>query len=216
MRLCIIAILLFSGLSCFAQINFFKKNSNTYRNLENSQFYPVQAQSAKNYNHFDTVINSLKNVFQLCTLLPEKYSFETYKLYSINADSIINKTISLMCGYWKSEGMGSNWDYSGKLFYPNKNFIFTKDEVFFYSKDSLVRHTRYKIILDKYKPLEFQNPLFELEDTKEQWSLHIIKIGESVPWHGKAQKLHLLFNKQPNCVCGCPEELYSSNEKDFL
>jgi len=167
-------------------------------------------------NKLDSVCTALNRVIQICTLFPDQYDFKTYRLYSINADSIISKTISVISGHWKSEALGDNWDLFKTIINPDKALVFTKDEIFFYSKNSLQRHTRYKILLDKYKPIEFQSPLIELEDTKEQWSLYFIQPDESAPWNGKVKKLHLILNKQPGCVCGCPEELYSKNENSHL
>ena len=116
----------------------------------------------------------------------------------------------LLCSGWQAEGLGDNWGgFPQTVLKPNKRMVFRKDSIFFYRDDTLVRATSYRFVKPSPDSFRFRQTLFELGDTKAKWQIVLYQIGDHVPWHGTATKLFLLFNKEPNCACGCPEELYS-------
>lgn len=115
-----------------------------------------------------------------------------------------------LCGGWQGEGLGNNWGgFPQTILKSNKRIVFQTDSIFFYRNDTLVRVTHYQLVRPAPSSFRYKQTLFELGDTKEKWQIVLYQVGDRVPWHGVATKPFLLFNKEPNCVCGCPEELYS-------
>jgi hypothetical protein len=113
----------------------------------------------------------------------------------------------LLCGVWQAEGLGNNWGgLPQTIVKPNKRVVFRRDSIFFYHNDTLTRATSYRLVPDS---VSYRQTLLELSDSREIWQLIFYQVGEHVPWHGLATKPFLLFNKEPDCMCGCPEELYS-------
>jgi hypothetical protein len=99
-------------------------------------------------------------------------------------------------GKWQSESLGSNWSVTKEdMIIPNKGFVFNNSEAILYLRDSLIRKTLYSIISKEevHNDLKFKRFSIIFTDTKEEWSLHFITIGNGVPFHGTAQKLYLLF-----------------------
>ena len=116
----------------------------------------------------------------------------------------------LLCGGWKAEALGDNWGgFPRTLVNPNKRLVFQKDSIFFYHNDTLARATTFRIVVASADSVRHGRTLIELGDSRELWRITLYQIDEHVPWHGIATKLYLLFNKELNCICGCPEELYS-------
>jgi hypothetical protein len=119
-------------------------------------------------------------------------------------------TMQLLCGGWQGEAMGNSWGgIQQKLVQPNKRIIFKEDSIFFYRNDSLVRATTYRLVTPSADSARRDPILLEPGNSGERWRIILYQIGESVPWHGRARKLFLLLNRELNCLCGCPEELYS-------
>lgn len=116
----------------------------------------------------------------------------------------------LLCGGWQAEGLGNTWGgFPQTILKPNKQVVFTGDSIFFYRNDILARATHYRLVRPSPGSVCYTQTLVELSDLKEKWQIVFYQVGDNVPWHGTATKPFLLFNKEPNCVCGCPEELYS-------
>jgi hypothetical protein len=115
----------------------------------------------------------------------------------------------LLCGGWQAEWMGNNWGgLNQTIVRPDKRIVFKDDSIFFYRKDTLERVTTYRLVKNPDTIYGHQT-LITFGDSSEKWLIILIRYGSLVPWHGPATKLHLLFNKELNCLCGCPESLYS-------
>lgn len=176
------------------------------------QIYQLQVQKLSRLNNVDSVREALRIMYELCRFLPQKFNTKTFFNELDEIDSFKLRYASSILGNWKSEILGNNWGFFNKnLKNPNRRAIFTDSEVLFYLNDTLIRKTYYKIVFDK-RVLGFDNFLLEFADSKQKWAFYLIPVGEAVPFHENAKKIHLFINKQPNCLCGCPEELYSKDD----
>ncbi len=178
----------------------------------NEDYYKRLLKNIKVEN-IDSSHEAINLIFDLYTYDSKKYNSNLFNPILKQIQSLqlkfLRKTI---IGKWQSESLGSNWfNTKETMVNPNKEFVFNNSEAIFYLKDSLTRKTSYSIISEERQQdnLKFAKFSIVFTDTKEKWALHFITKGNLVPFHGTAQRLYLLFNKEPNCVCGCPEELYS-------
>jgi hypothetical protein len=107
--------------------------------------------------------------------------------------------------------LGNNWVTGKPLIKPDSRIVFTETQVLFFSNGKLERVTAYRLLEN---PIKFrqQTLLIEFEDNKQRWSIRLLPVGQNVPWNGTAKKPYLLLNAIPNCICGCPESLYSKND----
>ncbi len=165
-------------------------------------------------------ISEQKNIdsaFEATRIINDLSDFDS-KIYNATLlQPILNQVDSFSLNFyqqtikerWKSEALGSNW--GGKIINPGKKLVFTDSEAFFYERDLLIRNATYSIVGEsqKHNDLVFKRFVICFSDTKEEWAFYFITKGHGTPFHGIAKKLYLLFNKEPFCVCGCPEELYS-------
>ena len=165
-------------------------------------------------------VENIDSSFEAINLIFELHSFDSIKYNSNLLNPILKQIEKFQLGFfkktiigkWQSESLGSDWfNTKEKMFNPNKRFIFNGIEAVFYLRDSLIRRTSYSIVSKELQQhnLKFKRFFIVFLDTKEEWSFYFITKGNLVPFHGKAHKLHLIFNKEPNCACGCREELYS-------
>ena len=196
--------------------DYFKRRIDSINNAD----YYNRLQKNINIENIDSSTEATNLIFELYNSDSKKYSAKLLNpiLKEIEAFNLnfFKKTI---IGNWHSEGLGSDW-FTTKIINPNKKFTFSETEAFFYINDSLVRQTSYSIIgkTERHLDLEYKRFRIFFSDTKEEWSFNFITKGHIVPSHTDAKKLYILFNKEPNCVCGCKEELYSieSNSISFL
>ena len=202
----------------FLTCSFFAKSQ-----LEN--LFPNRVDSSNNEDYYKRLLGNIKiknidSTSEAINLIFDLHNFDSKKYSSKLLNPYLNQLQDFQLSYirqtiigkWKSESLGSNWfNTTEKMFNPNKGFIFNSSEATFYLRDSLIRTTSYKIHVKETLEQELKIQRFSIvfADTKEQWGLYFISKGELVPFHGTAQKLYLLFNKEPNCLCGCLEELYS-------
>lgn len=125
--------------------------------------------------------------------------------------AVLNTT--LLSGSWTGEALGNNWVMGKPLIKPDRKIVFTETQVFFFYNGKLERVTAYRLLENPLK-IRQQTFLIEFEDNKQTWGIKLLPVGQNVPWNGIAQKPYLLLNAIPNCICGCPESVYSKN--DFL
>ena len=194
---------------------------NRVNNLNDESYYRRLLQNSNDKN-IDSTNEAIKLIFDL-------HNFNSKKYNSALLQPLLNKIERFqqrffketIIGKWRSESLGSDWENTiEKMINPNKQFVSTDNEAFFFKSDSVIRRTSYFIITRPIKVnlLTFNRFSIQFLDTKDEWSFYFITKGHGVPFHGNAQKLYLLFNKHPNCVCGCPEELYSveQNSQQFF
>ena len=179
----------------------------------NNEDYYRRLQENLKIENIDSLSEAINLISNLNNFDSKKYSFSLLnpilKQIEISQLDFFKRTI---IGKWQSESLGSNWfNKKEKMVNPNKRLIFNAAEAIFYLRDSLIRRTSYSIVgkEGKQNDLNFKRFLIVFSDTKEEWAFYFITKGNSVPFHGNAQKIHLLFNKEPNCACGCRDELYS-------
>ncbi len=192
------------------QIESFFVNKIDSSNHEN---YYKRLRKNINVENIDSSSEAINLIFDLHRFDSKKYSSNLLNPYLKQIQdfqlTFFRKTI---IGKWQSESLGSSWASSReKMFNPNKGFFFDNSEAIFYLRDSLIRKTSYSIISKEevHSDLKFKRFSIIFSDTKAAWSFHFITKGNGVPFHGTAQVLYLLLNKEPNCVCGCPQEMYS-------
>lgn len=117
--------------------------------------------------------------------------------------------ITILSGQWKFEWSGSNWGTAQTSKDVNKAIFFTDKEAIFYSGDTIKRRTSYQLS-NSYSQSRFATVNFfrlVFIDTKEEWDIRFYRNG-FVPYVGRTQTVAMLINQMPNCVCGCPEEVY--------
>ncbi len=125
------------------------------------------------------------------------------------ADPVVFAT-NLLCGNWSAEALGDSWSVSPQpINKPDKRLIFKNDSLLFYRNDTLTRTAHYQVMPAAPGHFRVGQPLLKLSDTREQWVVVFYQVGDNVPWHGKATKPFLLLVKEPDCLCGCTQELYS-------
>jgi hypothetical protein len=173
-----------------------------------------------NYQKLRTYIDAktFKNSSKAVNLMFNLYNFGrerfTSSLLNPTLDSLYNFQLEYfkktIINTWQGELYGSNWGNKSRIT-PNKKFIFTSKEASFYRNDSLVRKTPYFLVGNPYNHGDLISREFVIvfSDTNEEWAFYFFDEGDFVPYHGTANRLYILFNKMPGCVCGCPNELYS-------
>jgi hypothetical protein len=188
-------------------------------NSNHLTFYQ-KAQKLIELNNPDSSFEATRILWALLYYDTTKYSVDLFTplLDKIeNANRAFYKTT--LSGQWKFEWSGSNWGTAQTSKDVNKSIVFTDKEAIFYSGDTIKRRTVY--YLSNNYPLYFipsNNSqsrfttvnLFHLvfADTKEEWNIRFYKDG-FVPYVGQTQTTAMLINQMPNCVCGCPEEVYN-------
>jgi len=160
---------------------------------------------------------NIDSVYAAISIIVDLSNFDSDKYNATLLQPILSQLNSFTLNFyqktleekWKSEAMGSNW--GGEIINPQKKFIFKNAEAFFYHRDTLIRNTPYAIKTrnELHHGLVFKRFVIEFSDTKEEWALSFITKGHGVPFQRDAETLFVLFNKIPNCLCGCPQELYS-------
>ncbi|MES2772665.1 MAG: hypothetical protein V4722_00680 [Bacteroidota bacterium] len=176
----------------------------------NDHFYFESLQRMSRQGNTDSTDEAIGIIVDLSNFDSLKYSAALLQPILSQIDSfsfiLFQKTLE---DKWKSEALGSNW--GGEIINPEKKFIFKNSEAFFYHRHTLIRNTSYDLNTRniRHNGLVLKKFVIQFSDTKEEWALSFITRGHWVPFHGKAEKVFLMFNKEPNCVCGCPEELYS-------
>ena len=179
-------------------------------NNSNDRLYFERLKRIYTEENIDSVYAAISIVVDLSNFDSFKYNATLLQPFLSQLDSFkLNFYQKALEEKWKSEPMGSGW--GGAIINPQKKFIFRNAEAFFYHRDTLIRHTPYAIKTknELYNGLVFKRFVIQFADTKEEWALYFITKGHGVPFQRNAERLFLWFNKIPNCMCGCPEELYS-------
>ncbi|MEO5783804.1 MAG: hypothetical protein ABIQ07_11055 [Ginsengibacter sp.] len=219
MKKCLIILNLLIALSSTGQATFSHEDSILFKfapgiDISKHHDYVLHVQRLIKFKNADSILESLKIINELCNFLPKKYNAHFFFNELNEIDSFKANYMQLILGNWKSEILGSNWAFLNKnLINPNRRVMFNDREVLFYLHDTLIRATTYKIVWDTTM-MAFDNFLIEFGDSREKWACYFIEVGQPVPFHENAKKMHLLLNKEPNCSCGCPLELYSKDQNN--
>ncbi|MGB8190409.1 MAG: hypothetical protein WCF67_00760 [Chitinophagaceae bacterium] len=208
-------VLLLAPLSLIAQ-----------RDLTTEKYKVSQSNHAAYYQHVLRLIeykdydSSCEATRVMRALMVYDTSTYSYALYTPLVDKIEAANFRYfreeIIGTWNFRWSGSNW---GAANTPNdliKKLIFTSDEILFYSGDTLTRKSRYRIthrpdVESHWWVSRAAAYYISLEDSGEIWSFRLNAPDKFVPYIGRSNTTALWVNMMYNCVCGCPEVIYSKS-----
>ena len=175
----------------------------------NDLFYYNQAVKLTSYHNYDSSQRAVNMFRSLADFDKTKYSannfqrelkqieLETYDYYKL-----------VLAGQWKFEWSGSNWGTYKTSKELNQKIIFKNDSALFYINDTTIRQTKF-FIENRFTSM-WAFSVFDFSiifnDSNEVWTFRLYK--SYVPYIGKTNSFGILINKMPNCLCGCPEEVY--------